>query len=594
MESVGISVAAGDDVQFVPCPVRFAVFCDGMVLQEWQARCLRALLAQGMARLELVIVAQPALKRPGRATRHGSALFTVFRKLFMHAKATRPVDPADLFATVPVLSLRGENDEASDSCRAVEDVRWISEQGLDFILDFGFCPVPEALLEAARYGVWEFHHGDDETYRGGPPGFWEIHDGERVTGAVLRRRTRRPDERVVLKKGFFQTVDYSYAANLDAILFGSASWPARVCDDIRRGCDSYLLAPPVGTAAPVRDLPDHRETVSFVQKVTGNIARRAFNRLARRAEWNIGIVHEPADCFLQPDHHPSVDWLPALSKDGFIADPFSIEKDGRIHLFFEEYDQRLGKGVISHIALDGGTVVSPRRRVLDLPVHLSYPYVFENDGNVYCLPETSGAREIALYQAVNFPYEWRKAAVLVDDIAAADSTVFEFGGRWWLFCTDVDAGENLRLFIWHAPELFGRWQPHAANPVKTDIRSSRPAGRPFTRDGALFRPAQDCSRTYGGGITLNRVTTLTPEAFVEEPVTVMQPDPTGDYPDGIHTLSAAGDLTFVDGKRRVFRGVPGEALARRLLNAGRAGRFARRPFTRQAGSPALQGRGGPS
>ena len=179
--------------------------------------------------------------------------------------------------------------------------------------------------------------------------------------------------------------------------------------------------------------------------------------------------------------------------------------------------------------------MSSCQRVLDLPVHLSYPYVFEHDGIIYCLPETSGAREIALYQAVNFLTEWRKAAVLVDGIAAADATVFEYDGRWWLLCTDVDAGENLNLFIWHAPELFGPWQPHAANPVKTDIRSARPAGRPFI---------------HGGGITLNRVTRLTPEEFAEEVVVSLQPDPMGAYPDGIHTLSPVGNVTFVDGKRQ--------------------------------------------
>ncbi len=558
METVEMSGTAGDAAQKVMNPLRFAVFCDGMVLQEWQARCLRPLLERGRARLDLVIVGQPAMTRAGWMPRPGRALFPVFRKLLVHPTATRPVDPEDLFATVPIVSLCGDVYRPGGSYRPVagKDPWRILEQDLDFILHFGSSPVPDVFLEAARYGVWEFHHGDDETYRGGPPGFWEIYDGAHVTGAVLRRRTRRPDEWVVLKKGFFQTIDYSWAANMDRVLLESASWPAEVCEDIRRGRVSDLLAPPVRTKATVRDLPNNRKTLRFVQKVSGNIAIRAGNRLLRRTEWNIGIVHQPVDRFLQTGTGLKVDWLPALSDHGFVADPFGIEKDGRIHLFFEEYDRRLGKGVISHVELEGGTVVSPIRRVLDLPIHLSYPYVFEHDGHVYCLPETSGAREIAVYQAVNFPHEWRKAAVLVDDVAATDATVFEFGGRWWLFCTDVDAGENLRLFIWHAPALFGPWRPHAVNPVKTDIRSSRPAGRPFTRDGALFRPAQDCSRTYGGGITLNRVTRLTPEEFAEEAVTVIQPDRTGDYPEGIHTLSAAGDLTFVDGKRLVLRGMP--------------------------------------
>ncbi|CCF82881.1 glucosamine inositolphosphorylceramide transferase family protein [Nitrolancea hollandica] len=597
MKTVEMSVIAGDTAPKVMNPLRFAVFFDELVLQEWQARCLRALLERGRARLELVIVGQPAMEGAGSMPRPGRTLFPVFRRLFVHPTATRPVDPADLFATVPVVSLGSDADRPSGLRQPVagEDPWKILEQDLDFILHFGSFPVPEVFLEAARYGVWEFHQGDDERYHAGPPGFWEIHDGEPVTGAVLRRRTGRPDERVVLKKGFFPTVDYSWAANMDRALLESASWPAEVCDDIRQDCISDVLAPPMRTTAPVRDLPNNRQTLRFVQKVSGNIAIRAGNRLFRRTEWNIGIVHQPVDRFLQQSGTGlKVDWLPALSDHGFVADPFGIEKDGRIHLFFEEYDRRLGKGVISHVELDGGAVVSPIRRVLDLPVHLSYPYVFEHDGRVYCLPETSEAREIALYQAVNFPHEWRKAAVLVDGIAAADATVFEFGGRWWLFCTDVDAGENLRLFIWHAPALFGPWRPHAANPVKTDIRSSRPAGRPFTRDGVLFRPAQDCSRTYGGGIKLNRVTRLTPGEFAEEAVTVIQPDPTGDYPDGIHTLSEAGGLTFVDGKRLVFRGMPRKQWVRRLTTAVRFIRRPRRPTAHQVGSVSLRPRGNPS
>jgi len=89
------------------------------------------------------------------------------------------------------------------------------------------------------------------------------------------------------------------------------------------------------------------------------------------------------------------------------------------------------------------------------------------------------------------------------------------------------------------------------NPVKTDVRSSRPAGVPFWHHGELFRPAQDCSQTYGGQIAINKIRVLTPTEFREEVVKVVTPPAEGPYQMGVHTLSAVGDFTVIDGKRRV-------------------------------------------
>jgi len=48
---------------------------------------------------------------------------------------------------------------------------------------------------------------------------------------------------------------------------------------------------------------------------------------------------------------------------------------------------------------------------------------------------------------------------------------------------------------------------------------------------------------------INRVTRLTPDEFEEEVAAHLRPDPAGPCPDGLHTLSAVGGLTLVDGKR---------------------------------------------
>jgi len=189
---------------------------------------------------------------------------------------------------------------------------------------------------------------------------------------------------------------------------------------------------------------------------------------------------------------------------------------------------------------------------IEEPVHLSYPYLLEHEGEIYCVPESAAAREVRLYRGAPFPSRWVRVATLLRDFPAADSTLFEHEGRWWLFCCNAEDGRWSKLFAWYADDLLGPWRPHAQRPLKIDIRSARPGGTPFTHAGALYRPAQDCSRVYGGRVVIQRVLELTPTSFAEEPVRFVEPDPRGPYPHGLHTLSRAGRRTLVDGKRHRF------------------------------------------
>ena len=183
--------------------------------------------------------------------------------------------------------------------------------------------------------------------------------------------------------------------------------------------------------------------------------------------------------------------------------------------------------------------------VLDPGHHVSYPYVFEDQGAIYMLPEISASGDLVLYEATAFPYQWRPAAVLLPGVAGVDATVFQHEGLWWIFATRADRGANQNLFVWHASSLTGPWTAHAGNPVKTDARSARPAGTPFVADGRLIRPSQDNSHRYGGRLILNRVDILTPIDFSESAIGVVEPRAVGRR-HGLHTLSAAGNRTLVD------------------------------------------------
>lgn len=294
---------------------------------------------------------------------------------------------------------------------------------------------------------------------------------------------------------------------------------------------------------------------------------RTPNQLLRHGHWNVGVVDRPVSALLESPAPLSPQWFPAR-RDRFLADPFAAQVDGHWHVFCEMYPYGVERGVIAHLELGPGGPTEPQV-VLDLDVHLSYPFVLEHEGEVMLVPETAGAREVGLYAAEAFPRGWRKRATLLSDVAVLDPTLFRHEGLWWLFATDA-AGAHSRLCAWYAEYLLGPWRPHRQNPVKVDLASARPAGAPFEHSGQLYRPAQDCSVTYGGGLVLNRVVRLSPDEFAEEEVASIGPDPDGPYPLGIHTLSSLGDVTLVDGKRMVRRTPTAlcRALARRVRQRG--------------------------
>ena len=408
-----------------------------------------------------------------------------------------------------------------------------------------------------RVGTLTFLFGEPPA--GAPPGRDEVRKQLPTATCRLVALDAGRDAQV-LRQAVIQTAAHSVALTVTRLRDCCIAWPAQVVDDLLRRGGEALQGPPVALPPPSPPTGRAEALRGRVSTFMGAAAKLA--RMASEDHWTIGIVDKPAAAFLDDPSPTRVRWIPEIVAEGYLADPFPIEHGGRLLLLAEGYDYRDRLGYLA--ALDPASPEQGLTR-LDVPVrgHLSYPLPIEKDGVLHIIPESHQARRVVLLRSVEpFPRRWEVAATLLDGFAGVDCTPVRHDGRWWLFCADNADQDQTKLFLFMAEALEGPWRPHPQNPVKIDCRSSRPGGQPFLHGGSLYRPAQDCSRCYGGAIVLNRVLELTPQRFVEEVAARIEPDPNGPYPHGLHHFVPWGGVTIIDGNRRRL----GAATAARWLS----------------------------
>lgn len=239
------------------------------------------------------------------------------------------------------------------------------------------------------------------------------------------------------------------------------------------------------------------------------------------SNWSIGIYAGESPLRLRPAEGVV---NPVLTRDDitdvnarFVADPFMLRVDGTWHMFFEVMRATGRVGAIGHATSPDGLIWRYSRIVLEETFHLSYPCVFEADGEYYLVPESHQAGAIRLYRAERFPYGWSLVTTLLDG-EWVEPTLFRRDGCWWMLAA-TPARRAMSLHLFGARELTGRWREHPASPlVRDDAGAARPAGRVVMFNGALLRFAQDCSRRYGERVRAFEIVELTARSYHEQPV----------------------------------------------------------------------------
>lgn len=486
--------------------LRIGVLVDDWRVPDWMYQAIHFLAREPA--LDLVALLKHSEPLPAKTPR--SSLFN-----FLHEQSRKKIDPE-----TPFHDLAAEPTPRFDFSNPPE---------VDILIRFDRANL-RGPSKLARMGVWSIGLGDSPEV----PYWAEVRDRKPVSVLTLRHHPNTLEKASTFysyaaptQQGWWFTRNAAEPLQLVGTLLAD-----RLLEVAANGYHSVVCR----SDAEIEVVYDHTN-LACLGMVANQAIRSISGRLhgrGRALRWVTAI---------RPANGGEFREVPAPVGHGY-ADPFLIEWNGRDYLLFEDVP-RGGRGRLAamEIGKPGSLEV-----VLHRPYHLSYPFVFRHESDLFLIPESADNKTVDLYRAgANAPFEWHFEKNLFTGAMLVDTTPFHHNGRWYFFTTQVDCG--MRSYLFYAKSLDGAWNYHPRNPICSDVSRCRGAGALFYRDGRLIRPAQDCSVRYGYAIVLNEVLKLSPTEYEETAIERREPSWWGTGNLGTHTLNANARWEATDGLR---------------------------------------------
>ena len=421
--------------------------------------------------------------------------------------------------------------------------RKIKDLNLDLHIAFEFNDLLGKFRETSKLGIFVVHKGQPEKVSIGPLGFEEVLNKNSKTGFTIIRYSKEKDYTSVVQSGFFSTQNY-FSANRENVFLRRNYYIQKlmrsIFEDEIYPEDTHI----VPDLASVPETPSFFYQLNYLRHIFIHILNKIVAKITKKEElWNVAISKgnwtniDMKNSFIvdNPDNH-------------YLADPFVISENNRDFCFVEDFNIKESKGTISVYEILNNTAMRLGGALVE-PFHLAFPYLFRFESKIYMLPETSENRDIRVYESIEFPLRWRLKKVLMKDIFAADSMLFEHNTKWWLFSninfvggTDVCS----ELFIFYADHPFSeKWIPHKKNPLIVDPSKARNGGILFQKD-EIYRVGQRQEfGVYGRGFSINKILALDTEEYEEKTISRVRPDFFKKI-IGTHHLHSNGDYSVFD------------------------------------------------
>jgi hypothetical protein len=542
-------------------PLRVGVLIDDYRLLKPFADNLRDMLESNFLEISLVVRDASARNRrcsSGKSSGSGPSVSWLTRKAVAFAAALDRMQNRDCFPLVdcesmlqgvPAVDVHPVLSGPVAELPTVE-LEHILDLRLDVLIRFGLREVDKRLAQAAKFGIWSYSHDDLNCLQSGIRGLREVLE-RRPTSTASLIVVREPggpglvvaEARVGTRQGFSHHANQSVLYNTAAPLL---IWKLRQLYE--HGWD---LACEGGSGLPAgKAVRNDGATPINSATVAGHIMTTLLQKVARKikpppseVEWRVAL--RPVTDVPPTNEWESFRWIEA-PEGHYYADPFLVDFEGRTWLFVEDFTYRNQRGVISCAEVFRDGTVGEMRVIIERPYHLSFPFVFDHEGEMYMIPESSESGRVELYRATKFPYEWEFDCTLME-LPGIDTILHvDEAGKHFFLTTLKDSPQSEPLLIlFTSAGLRERWSLHPSGIVCADARYARNGGYLKGEGRGMVRVSQDAVPIYGKRMHFHGIETLTSAAFEERLIGVVEPNE-ADSMSGTHTYSRSARWEAVD------------------------------------------------
>ena len=428
-----------------------------------------------------------------------------------------------------------------------KDIEKIKALNLDIIIRTEFNIIRGEILNTPRYGIWSFHHGDNRVNRGGPPCFWEIIEGHKNVGVTLQKLTSELDGGKVIDRGSYN-INWSLVVTRRRVYDSSISLLFKNINLLKSNCikpkDSGLYSKRLYKFPNIIYVLRYifQFYIQLLKKVIGKLNYHFFG--IKYDHWSLAF--STGNFFNTPLYRLKSIKTP---KNEFWADPFQVDYNGNKFIFFENYSYKSKLGKISCGVIENDKLIDIKD-VLVKSYHLSYPFIYKTENDLFMIPETSENKRLEIYKCTNFPSEWvlYSTGFVGDEIK--DCNIHkDDNNELWLFMNKkkFNSDECSDLYIYKIDSLkLNSILPHKLNPVITDSSSARNGGSIFKYNNKVYRPSQiNIEGKYGKGLNINEILKLNLTEYEEKISDFCLPNFDKSV-NGIHHLDFTEDFFVID------------------------------------------------
>lgn len=253
--------------------------------------------------------------------------------------------------------------------------------------------------------------------------------------------------------------------------------------------------------------------------------------------WSLGFVEEPISDIVNGKPYV-IHYVKRMPRDRWFADPFILGyNEQTIQVLVEEFCYKIKRGRIAKLTIDRSNYhLLAYKIILDLPTHLSFPFIERVGEKVFICPENSASGSWSKYE-YNLKTNQLEKVQVISQEPLTDAIKTDFFGEELIFSTSLPHQNGSVLSVYDVNGV-----------KKKDIEFSsniaRNAGGWFELDGKIYRPAQDCNGGYGCAVIIQEVS-LVNNAFVLNDIRIVK-STNPKFTTGCHTFNTYKGLTVVD------------------------------------------------